>query len=333
MDSEQYKKLRYEQLPWIEKYRPRNVDDLVLDKSLGSRISQFSKNLALPNLIFTGPPGIGKTSTIRCLARSLYGNYVNDGVLEINASDGGIKSMHKELVNFCKTKILYKKEDKNKHPTFKLIILDEADNMDEDRVQPQINTIMESFKDDVRFAFTCNTSSNIIESIQSRCLILMFMRLTPSLISKRLNKIVMAEKIKCEPQAFVQISELSHGDIRSAINILQLIYNKYGSIKSEFIVGLCDLPQQIIIKTLFDSIIKNDLRFAFKIMFELKNNGYSGSDITLGMIYTIKSDICSDIEEGLKIKLLGCIINASYRISKGTDSILQLFSCITDMAK
>lgn len=333
MNSEQYQKLRYEQLPWIEKYRPKKVDDLVLDKSLKSRIVQFSKDNSLPNLIFTGPPGIGKTSTIRCLAKTLYGEYTKDGVLEINASDGGIKSMQKDLVGFCKTKILYKKDDKDKHPPFKLVILDEADNMDDDRVQPQINSIMESYKDDVRFAFTCNTSSNIIESIQSRCLILMFTRLTPILTSKRLTDIANMEGLKYDAKALNQISELAHGDMRSAVNMLQLVFNKHGSIKLDFISELCDLPQQVIIRKMFDSVIKNDLHTAFKIMFELKNNGYSGSDIALGMIYAIKSDVCKDIEEGLKIKLMGCITNASYRISKGTDSMLQLFSCLTDMVK
>ena len=123
---------------------------------------------------------------------------------------------------------------------FKLVILDEADNMDDDRVQPQINTIMESFKDEVRFAYTCNTSSNIIESIQSRCLILMFTRLTPALTSERLVEIANMERLKYDIKALNQISELSHGDMRSAINMLQLVFNKHGSIKTDFISGLCD---------------------------------------------------------------------------------------------
>lgn len=331
MNNEQYQKLRYEQLPWIEKHRPRCINDLILEKCLKNRITQFDESNVIPNLIFSGPSGIGKTSTIRCLARSLYGKYMDKGTLEINASDGGIKTMHKEIQNFCRNKLLYKKEDEGKYPKFKLIILDEADNLDEDRVQPQINTIMETFKDTVKFAFTCNTSSNIIESIQSRCLILMFTRLTVSLTSKKLQEIADIEKIKYDMDALNQIGDLSHGDMRSAINMLQLVFNKHGSIKIDFVGELCDLPQQVIIKKMFNNILKDNLRDAFTIMYELKTSGYSGSDIALGMIYTIKSEISKDIPEKTKIKFLECICCAAYRISKGTDSTLQLASCLTDM--
>lgn len=333
MNVEEYNKLRYEQLPWTEKYRPKSINELMLDDNLKSRVKQLVVDKSIPNLIFTGPPGIGKTSTIRSIARELYGEYANRAVLELNASDDrGIKSIQGDIINFCKTKLIYPKGQEKKYSSYKLIILDEADNIVE-RVQPQINNIMEIYKNTVKFAFTCNSSSNIIEAIQSRCLILRYMRLNQQMIVKRLKEITTIEKVKCEENALKKISDLSHGDMRAAVNILQLVFNNKGQIKCGYIDELCDLPQQVVIKQLFDFVLKDDLISAFKIMNELKSSGYSGSDITLGMMYTLKSDISDDIPEKIKIKLFHCICMGAYRISKGIDSVLQLASCIVDMAK
>ena len=331
MDSNNYNKYRYEQLPWTDKYCPKNITDLVLDENLKSRITQFIFDKNIPNLIFTGPSGIGKTSTIRYLSKELFGEYSNRLVLELNAlDDRGSKSIQGCIISFCKSKMPFKEKDKHKYANLKLIILDESDNMI-DRTQSQINNIMEHYKNTVRFVFTCNSSSNIIEAIQSRCLILRYMKLTQELVVNKLTNIVKLEKIKYENDALVKISDLSRGDMRSAINMLQLIYNKTEYIKLEYINELCDLPQQVIIKKMFNSILKNDLREAFTILYELKNNGYSGSDITLGMLYTLKSEISNDIPEKIKINLFNCICMTAYRISKGLDSMLQISSCIADM--
>ena len=331
MNSENYNKLRYEQLPWSEKYRPTRVEELYLDDKLKSRINYFAENKFIPNLILDGPSGVGKSITIKCLARSLYGEYVNKGILEMNASDGGVKFLHDEIVNFCKNKMTYKKIDEGKYADFKLVIIEAGDNMDEGKVQPQINSIMEQYKKTVKFVFTCNRSSHLLEAIQSRCLILTYTRLSSDLTSEKLRSICQLEKIKCENLALTQISELSRGDMRRAINMLQLVYNKKGEIKLEFIGDLCDLPQQTVIKGLFNAVLKKDLQTAFSVMTQLKQSGYSGSDIILGMIHTLKSDTCEDISEKDKINMFRNICFASYRISKGTDSKLQLFSCVTDM--
>lgn len=327
-----YDKLRNEQLPWTEKYRPRNLNELTLELNLKSEIKKLVSRKNIPNLILTGSSGIGKTSTIKVIARELYGNYASSAVLELNASDDrGIKLVQVEIINFCKTKLSYP-DGQDSYAKYKLIILDEADNM-VDRAQPQINTIMEQYKDTVRFAFTCNSSANIIESIQSRCLILRYMRLNKELIANRLKEISDIEKIKYDEKAFIKIGELCHGDMRSAVNMLQLIYNNKGKIKCEYIDELCDLPQQMIIKKLFNNVIKKDLTASFEIMYELKNSGYSGSDITLGMLHTLKAEICNDIPEAIKVNLFNCICMGAYRISKGIDSTLQLASCIVDMVK
>lgn len=331
MNSETFNKDRFDQLPWIEKYRPRHIDELMLSDCLKHKMEQFVIEKNIPNLIFTGPSGIGKTSTIRCLARALFGPYAPQMVLELNASDDrGIKSMQECIISFCKAKSPIKQKDCNKYASFKLIILDEADNMVE-RSQPQINSIMEQFKNVVRFSFTCNSSSNIIEAIQSRCLILRYSRLPNDLIITKINDISKIEKIKYNNDALVQICLLSRGDMRTALNMLQLIHYNKDKITVEHVNELCDFPQQVIIKKLFNFVLQKKLRDGFSVLYELKNNGYSGSDITLGMIYTLKSEICNDIPEATKIKFFNAICMAAYRISKGIDSMLQLSSCLVDM--
>lgn len=327
-----YAKLRQDQLPWTDKYKPLIVDDLYLDTALKNRIIGFAETKSMPNLVLCGPPGVGKTSIVKCLARVLYGKYVTKGVIEINASDGGVKVLHEEIVTFCRNKMAYPtKEEEKMYANFRFVIIDASDNMDENKVQPQINTIMETYKNTVRFAFTCNTSSKIIESIQSRCLILNCQNSSMNSICGKLKSICQQENLNFESLGLKHIADLARGDLRSAINILQLIKNKKNDIKLEYIDELCDLPQQVTIKNLFSAIIKKDLKTAISITNELKQRGYSGSDILLGMIHTLKSDSCNDIPEKTKILLFGQISHTIYRISKHTDSPLQLYSCLADM--
>lgn len=344
---DEYDKSRHDQLPWSEKYRPTTVSDLILDSTLKKRLDQImhvenvdadagvntntTTNKSIPNLILTGTSGIGKTSTVKAIVNDLYGNFESRAVLELNASnDRGVKSIQDTMTNFCKTKLIYPSGCENKYCKYKLVILDEADNMVDNRVQPQINTIMETYKNTVKFIFTCVSSSNIIEAIQSKCLIMRYMKLDKTLISQHLDTIAKKEKLVCEKGVLLKIAELSCGDMRSAINMLQLLSNNDKKIKCNDVDKLCDVPQHTIINRLFDASIKKDLSEAFAVMFELKNMGYSGSDITLGMMHTLKSDVCK-LDEKHKINLLKCVCMGAYRISKGTDSLLQLASCVVDM--
>lgn len=331
MNSENYNRLRHEQLPWTEKYRPTRVEDLYLDDQLKPRIIYYSTHKWIPNLILDGESGVGKTSTVKCLVRSLYGEYLSNNILEMNASDGGVKIMHEEIVNFCKGKIVYKKADEGSYANFKLVIIEAGDNMDENKVQPQINSIMEQFKANVKFIITCNKSSNLLEAIQSRCLILPYHKISQNQIVEKLKSICQKENIKYDLIALNKIAELSRGDLRGAINKLQLVCNKKKDVTINSTEELCDLPQQVVIKKLLDSVIEKDLHSAFSVLELLKQSGYSGSDIVLGMLSTMKSDICDDIPEKIKISMLKHVCNSSYRISKGTDSKLQLYSCVADM--
>ena len=331
MNSFDYDASRYAQLLWIEKYKPRNLNDLMLEDSIRDRIIKFTKNKSIPNLILTGPSGVGKTCSVHCIAKELYGPYISSAVIELNASDGGIKLVYEDIDNFCKTKIHIREEDKSKYANFKLIIMDEADQLI-DRVQPRIHSMMETYKNVAKFIFICNTSYNIIEAIQTECFILRYTRLSKILISKKIIEISNAESIQYQQDAVDRLAELSCGDMRNAINMLHLIYHRYKSLNVNTLENICDAPQHILIKKMLLYLIQNDLLYAFQMLDELKNKGYSGSDIMLGVIYTLKSQD-SGISEDIKIEMLKCICVSSYKISKGFDSMIQLCGCLCDIMK
>merc|ERR1712166_583359 len=160
--------------PWVEKYRPDLVQDI-------------AKTGNLPNLIITGPPGTGKTSSVLCLCRELLGDMYKEAVLELNASDDrGIDTVRNKIKMFAQKRV-------NLPPgRHKVVILDEADSMTQ-AAQQAMRRTMEVHSSSTRFALACNLSSKIIEPIQSRCAILRYTRLSDAQILDRLQHVVQTE--------------------------------------------------------------------------------------------------------------------------------------------
>ena len=318
-----------QEVPWIEKYRPKKIDDIVLDKNTYTKILNIIQEKDMPNIIITGVPGIGKTTTIQCIARGIYGKAASEATLDLNASDDrGIKAVQEPIMTFCKKKINFK--DMEKVPTHKIIILDEADNMTS-KAQRQINNLMEKYHKTTRFAFTCNNSSDIIESIQSRCIIFRYYRLNQEQIIYRLKHICEQEKVLYEIEALNEIAIMSQGDMRHAINNLQLTYNGFNEIILDNVYQMCDNPQTKIIKQIFISCMNKDIKLALEILINLKQKGYSGSDILSSMTNTLKMPDFKEIPENIKIQFMKEIAKKSYIISKGIDTFMQLTACIANM--
>jgi replication factor C subunit 2/4 len=310
-------------IPWVEKYRPQMIDDIIVNNYIRMKINIIIQEKSMPNLIITGSPGTGKTSTVLCIARKLLSDHYDEAVLELNASDDrGLNMINNNIMHFCK-----KKMDNVNH---KIIILDEADSITS-KAQNLLNNIIETYVKNTRFAFICNDSSKITESIQSRCMILRFPRLDNISIKQRVEYICQKEKIKFDDEGLEAINFASNGDIRQAINNLESVYNTYEEINKENVFKICDKPKPVVIKGIFDSCSNNDIKTAIHSMIQLKGLGYSANDILLTMINMLKDNYEIDIEDEKDIKFMKDISSTYIKVNDGTDTLLQLTGCLSKM--
>ncbi|OBA28177.1 replication factor C, subunit RFC4 [Hanseniaspora valbyensis NRRL Y-1626] len=216
--------------PWVEKYRPQSLDDVTSQKHVIKQLqSQLNKD-NLPHLLFHGPAGTGKTSTILALSKQLYGPqsspFWKSRVLELNASDDrGISIVRDKIKTFATLTISNpsKKDLENFIcPSFKIIILDEADSMTAD-AQAALRRTMELYSNVTRFVIVCNYVTKIIDPLKSRCTNIRFNRLDNEDSLNRLKYIVEQEHLKINEadKVLEQILENSKGDLRRAITLLQ----------------------------------------------------------------------------------------------------------------
>lgn len=310
-----------DKLPFTEKYRPRKLSELVIDPIIYAKVNNIILNKDVPNLIFTGKSGVGKTSSIHCIAKAIYPrNTISDSVIELNASDDrGIKSVQDTIINFCKKKVEYV----NGYAQHKLLILDEADNITP-KAQKLISLIMEKYPT-TRFAFTCNNSSDIIESIQSRCVIIKFVKPPISHYIQRLEYICKNENIDYDYDAdtFEYIFNLCQKDIRQSINILELTYYTFNKITVNNVNMICDVPSKAIFDNLYNYIINKDIINITKIINQFKNDGYNSLDVLLHFIYYLKN---INNDEDTCINIINILSDYSYTMSKSISNYLQLTS-------
>lgn len=199
----------------VEKYRPNTIDEVFLEEKNKLSIKNFIETRSFPNLLFYGPSGTGKTSTIIAMAKTIYKEKYNLMVLELNASDNrNIQVVRKIIKEFASCKTLF-------NTGYKLIILDEVDSMTND-AQFCLRRIMETYSENVRFCFICNFIGKIIPAIQSRCSKFKFANLNNNQISTRLNNIMIEENIKISKTVMNLIMEHSNGDMRKILNYIQL---------------------------------------------------------------------------------------------------------------
>ena len=150
---------------WVEKYRPKNIDDCILPEDIKTTFKEFLAKGEIPNLLLSGPPGIGKTTVAKALCQQLGSDYY-----VINGSDEGrfLDTVRNQAKNFASTVSLM-----DSNANHKVIIIDEADNTTHD-VQLLLRANIESFYKNCRFIFTCNFKNRIIEPLQSRCAVIDF---------------------------------------------------------------------------------------------------------------------------------------------------------------
>lgn len=206
-----------EQLMWVEKYRPKKLDELVNQEEVKERLRfLLRKKEEIPHLLFAGPPGSGKTTTALIVARETLGEYWQDYTLSLNASDErGIDMIRERVKTFARY------SDRREGVPFRLVILDEADEMTSD-AQTALRRIMEETSAYTRFILICNYSSGIIEPIQSRCAVFRFKRLDNQSLTSYLKMIAERENVVVSgDDVFTAIYEATQGDLRQAINMMQ----------------------------------------------------------------------------------------------------------------
>jgi replication factor C small subunit len=211
----------FSNLMWVEKYRPEKLDEVIDQKEIIRGLKNLIKNPEeIPHLLFAGPAGVGKTTTALCVAKGLLGEEWQRDTLELNASDErGIKMVRERVKEFAAVMKLTTNNKEDNRP-FRIIILDEADEMTQE-AQTALRRIIEDSSRTTRFIFICNYLTQIIEPIQSRCVVFRFTRLTNEDIVGHLKVICQKEGVKYDDKALTQIYAATSGDLRHSINILQ----------------------------------------------------------------------------------------------------------------
>ncbi len=210
--------------PWVEKYRPKHFNNIVLDTINKELLENIIKTRRFPNLLFYGPPGTGKTTTIINLINSYQSKINNKNLMiHLNASDErGIDIIRNQINSFVNSKSLF-------NDGMKFIILDEVDYMTKN-AQIALRYLLQNYKSNVRFCLICNYISRIDESLQNEFVKMRFNQLPEKEIINFLNIINTNENLNYDSSTIYLIQKIFNSDIRSMINYMQsnqeLIYNK-----------------------------------------------------------------------------------------------------------
>lgn len=319
-------------IPWIEKYRPRNSDEILLEPFIKQKIEKIIENKSIPNMIITGEPGTGKTSTILFLAKQIYGDQYMDNVLELNASDDrGLSIINNTIYPFCKKKLNIKhtKYNKdNKYPSHKLVILDEADSITS-KAQNLLSNIISDFRKNTRIVFICNDCTQIIESIQSRCMIIKYPKISNENLYNKIETICKTENIPYNSEGIDSLLFVSDNDIRQAINNLECIYYSFNNLNKDTVYKLIDKPKPYYICEILQGCHEGNYNKTITTVKNLYNKGYTPNDILLTFMKFLFETNEHNLSEETKLNIYEILSHSYIRVNGGIDTLLQLCGCIS----
>lgn len=305
-------------VPWVEKYRPQTLDDVVGQEQIVGRLKRYVEENSMPNIMFTGSAGVGKTTCALALAKALLGEYWQQNFLELNASDArGIDTVRNEIKSFCKLKAV--------GAPFRIIFLDEVDNMTKD-AQQALRREMEMYTKTSSFILSCNYSSKIIDPIQSRCAIFRFAPIKSAQIIRRLQYIAEQENIEAELSALENIVYFTQGDMRRSINILQASTTTDNTVTDETVFDVISRAKPKDVRKIINKALDRDFMSARDMLRDIMIiDGISGDDL-ITQFYQEVSQMTGEglISEENFVKLMEYMSECDYRIREGSNPRLQL---------
>lgn len=300
---------------WTEKYRPSSFENVVGQQEILKRTKALVQALNIPHLMFAGPAGTGKSTLALIIVKELFKDKWKENYLELNASDErGIDVVRQKVKDFARTKAIGT-------VPFKVIFLDEADALTQE-AQQALRRTMENYTSTCRFIMSCNYSSKIIDPIQSRCVVFRFKLLEKKDIIAVMKRIAEVEKLKITDEALETLYEMSEGDCRRAINLLQATASISLDINGEMVRMISASAKPTNVKVVLDYALAGDfLNAREKLLDIMLKDSVSGTDI----IKAIQKEIWNlTVEPQVKVKLTEKTGETEFRIIEGSDEFVQL---------
>jgi replication factor C small subunit len=310
---------------WAEKYRPQTLDDMTNQTEIVSRLKMFVQEKNLPHLLFVGPAGVGKTTSILALARDLYGPGYRNFTLELNASDErGIDVIREKVKNFARTAAIASPV------SFKILIMDEADSLTS-AAQHALRRTMEIYTRTCRFCLIGNYSENIIDPIQSRCSIFRYSPLDEKDMKTYIMNIVKKEQVNIIEEGLDAIYQASGGDLRKATNLLQAAAVTKDVIDDVSIYEVLGKVSPERVRAMIQRSLEGDFLEAREILRELLIDQGLAPDDIIRMVYSelMRNTVLS---EPWKVKLSDKVGEVDYRLTQGARPEIQLSTLLAHLA-
>jgi len=301
---------------WVEKYRPKTIEECILPKTTKQTFQDFVEKGEIPNMLLSGPPGIGKTTVAKALCHQLGADYY-----VINGSDEGrfLDTVRNNAKNFASTVSL---TSESKH---KVIIIDEADNTTSD-VQLLLRASIEEFSKNCRFIFTCNYKNKIIDPLHSRCTVVDFSinkKDKPTIATQffsRLTNILEQEKIDTDKKVVAQLINNHFPDWRRVLNECQR-YSVSGKIDSGILAVFSDVAVNDLIKSLKE---KNFSEVRKWVVSNLDND-------TSMLLRRIYDSLYDSLEHSTIPAAVLIIAKYQYQIAFVADQEINLLAALTEI--
>ena len=304
---------------WVEKYRPKTLTDVLGQDHIVNRLQAFvhEKN-KMPHFLFAGPAGVGKTSSALALARDIFGESFSENYKELNASDErGIKIVREDIKNYASIA-------PSSGAPFRILVLDEADNMTSD-AQQALRRTMEKYKK-IRFILIANYSSKIIPPIQSRTAVFRFRPIADKLIEEKIKSICKTESISVTDQAGKALNEITNGDMRQLLNLLQACSIISNNVTEEIVNDIAGKADPNEVKKIINIIVSKKLEgfqeARQKLRSLLYTVGISGKDL-IGQINTSLLKM-NNIENKNLIEMIKTVSEIDFRLTEGANEEIQL---------